>query len=227
MNYADWLDRFEKLVAALKAKEGFNVQLDIAPGASEEELTLAEAQIAMRAGIEAFRIPEPLRKFYAVTGGFDFQWTWRNPPSPHKTLVGMFNMATLGELFDPLEEEDQYIAEDLGEGFSLYGQFRTFDNLGPAVHVLAKFADGQDEPALFWREVSDEGVEERLSPLRLGFDEYLEKALAACCLFPWQELFVADARAMKGKERTKFFSRLDLLAPLGDRSRLETAKRKK
>lgn len=217
MNYADWLDRFQKLAAELGARQGFDVRLELAPGADETELEMTELQAARRAGVEEFRIPSPLREFSAVTTVFNFRWLWEDPPAPHETLVGMFNIASAGELFDPLPDEDQYVEEDLGEGFSFYGQFRTFDDLGPDAHALARFTRGRGEPELFWHTVDDDGGE-RLTPLPLTFDEYLECALAACCLFPWQELFVEDPASGAADE---FFSLLDLLAPLGDRALLE------
>lgn len=217
MDYAGWLDRLRRLAADLESRAGFVVQLDLAPGAEETELDTVELMVGRRAGVKDFRLPRPLRQFAAVTSLFDFRWRRDTPPAPHGRLVGMFNIASAGELFDPLPEEDHYVEEDLGAGFSLYGQLRTFDNLGAGAHTLARFVEGRDDPELFWHAVGAGGAE-RLSPLRLGFDEYLECALAACCLAGWQELFVADAPP--GAE-AEFFSRLDLLAPLGDRALLE------
>ena len=214
MDYQDWMKRFTALVQTLEArKKAFGVQRLIGEPLDEESLRDTEEEVRSRSGDENFEVPEPLKRFYRVTRGFNLQWFKFSPPRPYDNMTGTFNIATVGELFAPDEEGLRYVGQDPAAPFSPYGQFRIFDNLGPTSHVLARFTEGAAEPALFWR--STEGGVERRSRLCIGFDQYLECALAACCLYTWQILFAEDADLRTPEHQKEIFAKLKAFSTLG------------
>lgn len=215
MDYRDWMERFRGLVGALESRPKlFGVSQLVGPPLDEESLRDTEEEVAGRSGLAGFEVPPPLRDFYDVTRGFNFQWVKFAPPSPFESMTGTCNLSTVGELFAPDEELLRFVGQDPGAPFSPYGQFRVLDNAGPASHALARFEEGGGEPELFWRSVEDDGGERR-SRLLIGFDQYLECGLASCFLFRWQTLFVEDDALAPAGHVKEVFAKLRAVARFG------------
>ncbi len=224
MDYRKWLESYEAFIAALESKQGMEVSNAVFPPQPDKELLRLEEVASERGKVQDFKIPGGLREFYAdATGGIDMTWVYRKAPKSFGFVAGRLRLASILALFDPMEEEPQLVEQDLGAGFTLHGQYRTFDDLGPDFHVLAKFTKSLDMPKLYWRTV--ETGDERIVPLAIGFEDYLAYGLAACFITSWQTLFAEDESLLPKKEEKDFFAKLDLLAPLGDQALLQKARR--
>jgi len=177
------------------------------PEGSIEEM---ENDVAEQEGIPDFRVPDRIKAFYRVANGFKLGWVYVEDTVAGRQPVGTADIASLPELYVPLDEAERPIHYDDG--------YRTFDNMDVDEQVVLKFHRSVDEPEFYYH-LPKLGAYYRLA---LDFSTYLDLLLQTKGLYPWQHFFIDDPafRRDEWAERA-FFEILPRLFPDADIARFQ------
>lgn len=127
-----------------------------------------------------YAIPESLRRIYAVTGGFRFQWQYL--PGPGGPISGSSQLVTLIDVYQRDDESDVPMAD-------LYRRKRRFDEIGGDELVCLEFPEAPDGEL---RLVHVDEEERKTARLNLGPIEYIVRMAEFRAIHGWQSLFASD-----------------------------------
>ena len=162
------------------------------PPVSDDDFVEWEAWADTQSGMSGYRVPQPLRSIYRVTGGFRWRWQYL-PDMPSVVTTGSAELVDLLSLYQRDDEASTPLS-------TIYRSPRRFDVIGEHEFVGIRFAPGASSLPLVHVD-EEESVE---AEMQMDVETYPAMIARYHAIYGWQTLF-----HRKAKQRDEVESRLD------------------
>lgn len=159
------------------------------PPAKKAELQAVEESLGRK-------LPLAIANLYSTTNGWSIKWAVKDRENPERLITGRSRLPNLEFLFnhkiytwqDGDEREDEpWDADTPLEMVERLREMFVLDDLEFGNYVMFTLPEDQGEPELFLYRYRN-----RLYPLRVSIEEYLELTKQTLGMFLWQQYVVAD-----------------------------------